>query len=575
MYRLYFKKIFEILTNKDKKNFILALFLLINKSLLEVLSIGLLIPILNFLVNEESKNILYKKLPFLSGYNNNELITFFVAIFLVIYFLKTLFFLFYNRWNARFINNLNVNIVQRLLEKYLHKNYNFFLEINSATLLRNLTAETSLFSSGIVGQVILAITHTVFIISICIFLIIYNFYSLYVILILLFLSYLVIKFSNEKFKKWGDIRQKENAYFIKKLNEVIGSIKEIILYQKKQFFLNEVYKHSKNFSDANIYRDTSLSIIAPVIEFLGIFIFFSFFIFLVLFSSIGMGKIIVLFGVFAFASIKLLPAVIGLVRAIQTIKFNLPAIKVLEELSNKKITEKKEIFEKVPSEIFNIEEIKFNDVNFKYNSQNKTVLNNVNFEIKKGDRIGLIGETGSGKTTLLNLISTLIHPDSGSIEINGKNNELLIQNLRSSIGYVSQSVYLADNTVFFNISLSNNFNENDRRKMIKILDSLNLRILNDQPIEDILSIGERGSKLSGGQAQRIGIARAIFRDPEILILDESTSALDLENEKVVLNYLFNELKNKIIIFCTHKKDILKFCNKVLEVSNGNVFIRGN
>ncbi len=574
MYKTSIKKIFQILNKKDKKNFVLALFLLINKSILEVLSIGLLIPILNFLVNEDSKNIIYKYVTFLKEYNNNELIIFFVLVFLAIYLVKTLFILFYNRWNARFINTLNINIIQKLLEKYLQKNYNFFLEINSATLLRNLTVETSIFSSGIIGQLILAITHLFFIISVCIFLIFYNFYSFYVIIILSILSFLVIKLSNEKFRKWGEVRQKENAYFIKRLNEVIGSIKEIILYKKKQFFLNEVYKHNKNFADANIYRDVSLSFIGPIIEFLGIFVFFSFLIILVLFSSTGMGQLIVLFGVFAFASIKLLPAVIGLVRAMQTIKFNLPSIKVLEDLIDDKI-EKKQLVQKELKNKLNIEQIKFKNVNFQYPAQSKYTLTKVNFEIKKGDRVGLIGETGSGKTTLLNLIASLIKPKDGSIEINNSNYETAIQNFILDIGYVSQSVYLADESVFYNISLKNSFSDEDKKRMLEILDSLNLRYVNNERIDNILSIGEKGSRLSGGQVQRIGIARAVFRDPSILILDEATNALDKANEEKVLDFIFKKFIDKIVVLCTHKKELLKYCNKVIEVKEDSLEIRNN
>ncbi len=574
MYKTSIKKIFQILNKKDKKNFVLVLFLLINKSILEVLSIGLLIPILNFLVNEESKNILYKYATFLKEYNDNELISFFVIVFLAIYLIKTLFILFYARWHAKFINILNINIIQKLLEKYLQKNYNFFLETNSATLLRNLTVETSIFSSGIVGQLIIVITHLFFISSVCIFLIFYNFYSLYVIIILSILSFLVIKFSNEKFRKWGDIRQKENASFIKRLNEVIGSIKEIILYRKKNFFINEVYKHNKNFAGANIFRDVSLSFIGPIIEFLGIFIFFSFLIFLIIFSSTDMGQLVVLFGVLAFASIKLLPAVIGLVRAIQTIKFNLPAIKVLEELIDDKI-EKKQLVQKELKNKLNIEQIKFKNVNFQYPAQSKYTLNKVNFEIKKGDRVGLIGETGSGKTTLLNLIASLIKPKDGSIEINNSNYETAIQNFILDIGYVSQSVYLADESVFYNISLNNSFSDEDKKRMLEILDSLNLRYVNNERIDNILSIGEKGSRLSGGQVQRIGIARAVFRDPSILILDEATNALDKANEEKVLDFIFKKFINKIVLLCTHKKELLKYCNKVIEVKEDSLEIRNN
>ena len=287
-----------------------------------------------------------------------------------------------------------------------------------------------------------------------------------------------------------------------------------------------------------------------------------------------MGQLVVLFGIIAFASIKLLPAVIGLVRAMQTIKFNLPSIKVLEDLIDYKI-EKKQFDKKEVKDKLNIEQIKFKNVNFQYPAQNKYTLAKVNFEIKKGDIVGLIGETGSGKTTLLNLIASLIKPKDGLIEINNLNYETAKQNFMLNIGYVSQSVYLADDSVFYNISLNNSFSDEDKKRMLKILDSLNLRYLNNKPIENILSIGEKGSRLSGGQVQRIGIARAVFRDPSILILDEATNALDKVNEEKILNFIFKKFINKIVIICTHKKELLKYCNKVIELKEDSLEIRKN
>ena len=222
---------------------------------------------------------------------------------------------------------------------------------------------------------------------------------------------------------------------------------------------------------------------------------------------------------------------------------------------------------------FKLNNIKFENVSFSYPSVNFPILSNLNFEINKGDRIAIIGETGSGKTTLLNLISTLIFPSSGKIIINGHDRPDLYKNVRNNIGYVSQSVYLSDNSIILNISLSHSITENEKINILSILKSLNLDVINNKSVNEIASIGERGSMLSGGQIQRIGIARALFRNPSILILDESTNALDEENEIKILDFLIKEFKNKIIIFCSHKKNILKYCNKILEVKKNTVKVK--
>jgi ABC-type bacteriocin/lantibiotic exporter with double-glycine peptidase domain len=469
------------------------------------------------------------------------------------------------------VQNLSVDLMKKVLDTYLSKKYIFFLENNSALLIRNISSETTIFALGLIGSIISAVTNLIFIIFICTFLILYNNYSFYVIFFLALISFSIIRLSNDNFNKWASIRQNEATYFSKKLFEVLGSIKEVILYNKKSFFLEEISLHAKQFSNSAIYRDTASSFVAPIIEFIGILIFFIFFILLIFYSSMDLNEILVLFGVFAFACLRLLPTVIGFIRSFQNIKFNLPACDVVYQVL--KDLKDSDVFLSDHGLIKNqLENIEFKNVSFSYRGQTFPVLKDLTFSIKKGDRIAVTGETGSGKTTLLNLISSLISPSTGKIIINNIDKIDFYKQIRNRIGYVSQSVYLSDNTVFFNVTLRNNVTEEERKNLLFILDSLNLTTINNEKINQFNFVGERGSKLSGGQIQRIGIARALFRDPDILILDESTNALDDENEEKILNYLIKKFSKKIIIFCSHKKEILKYCNKIIEVKNNTVSI---
>lgn len=569
---IFVKKILAILNKKEKKNFFLSLIFLTIRSSLEVLSIGSLLPILSFASDQDKIIVIYKYLPVLQKLNNKEIIFFFVLLFVFIYLIKTIFLIFYSTWNTRFVNNLSLELTQRVLDGYLSKNYVFFLENNSATLVKNISDETSLFALGLIGNIISIITHTIFIIFIFLFLVLYNIYTFYVILIISFFSTLIIYFSNKKFKKWGDIRKKESSFFFTKVHEVVGSIKEIILYNKKSFFLEEVYFHAKKFSRSNIYRDTSISFTGPIIEFTGIFVFFSFFLFLISSSLLNLGEIFVLFGIYAFASLRLLPAVIGFVRAFQALKFNLPACDTIYEIlkNSKDLKNLSVIREK---RITKLSSMQFENVSFAYPSKKFPVLFNLNFKINAGDKIAIIGETGSGKTTLLNLISSLIFPTNGIIRINNLDKLDLSKEVRNYLGYVSQSVYISDNSIFYNIALTNHVTKDQKINIMNILESLNLSIINNELVNENISIGERGAKLSGGQIQRIGIARALFRNPDILILDESTNALDEENESKILEFLIREFEKKIIIFCSHKKEILKYCNKVIEVKNNTAIVK--
>jgi ABC-type bacteriocin/lantibiotic exporter with double-glycine peptidase domain len=567
----FLKKILIILSKKEKNKIFLSLIFSLIKSILEVISIGLLIPILSIASSQDNKYFVNNYFSIFQKLNSKEAIFFFILIFIFVYLIKTSFIIFYNRWNSRFVQNLSVELMKKVLDTYLSKKYIFFLENNSALLIRNISSETSIFALGLIGSIISAVTNLIFIIFICTFLILYNNYSVYVIFFLALISFSIIRLSNDNFNKWASIRQNEATYFSKKLFEVLGSIKEVILYNKKSFFLEEISFHAKQFSNSAIYRDTASSFVAPIIEFIGILIFFIFFILLIFYSSMDLNEILVLFGVFAFACLRLLPTVIGFIRSFQNIKFNLPACDVVYQVL--KDLKDSDVFLSDRGLIKNqLENIEFKNVSFSYRGQTIPVLKDLTFSIKKGDRIAVTGETGSGKTTLLNLISSLIFPSTGKIIINNIDKIDFYKQIRNRIGYVSQSVYLSDNTVFFNVTLRNNVTEEERKNLISILDSLNLTTINNEKINQFNFVGERGSKLSGGQIQRIGIARALFRDPDILILDESTNALDEENEEKILNYLIKKFSKKIIIFCSHKKEILKYCNKIIEVKNNTVTI---
>ena len=291
----------------------------------------------------------------------------------------------------------------------------------------------------------------------------------------------------------------------------------------------------RNFADSALYRDIYTAISSPLIEFVGILIIFIFYFYLNFILKIELSEIFIILGVFAFASVRLLPNLIAVVRSYQSIKFNYPAIDNVYSELGKGIN-----FNQKFKRIDEINRINFKNVSFKYPNTSEDILKSVNFLFKKGDKIGIVGETGSGKTTLINLISGLLKPTKGKVGINTIN-EIDFDKYKLNIGYVSQSVYLSDESIYFNISLNENNSKKDRDRIKNLLGIMNL---NKFKKNSKLSIGERGSKISGGQIQRIGIARALFQKPSMLILDEATSALDEKTERKILSIFSKILKNQ-------------------------------
>ena len=218
-------------------------------------------------------------------------------------------------------------------------------------------------------------------------------------------------------------------------------------------------------------------------------------------------------------------------------------------------------------------QIDFNNVSFKYGDTQ--VLNGINFSIKKGQNVALVGESGSGKTSLINLIPRFYDVSEGELTIDGKNlKSLYIDELRSLISLVSQDAILFNTSIIENIAFGES--EPDIDRVIEAAKNANAHDFISSFSDGYTTvIGERGNKLSGGQKQRISIARAIYKNPEILILDEATSALDMESEKLVQQALDKVMEKRTCIIIAHRLSTIKSADLILVLSDGKVVERGN
>lgn len=561
---IFFQKIFLILNNKNKLKFFLISFLGIVRALSEILGIALIIPILTLISDPNGAEKLTRYLPIFQNMESNTLILIFIIIFLFVYFIKTIFLIFFNIVITRFAQNLFSETFEKVLKIYLKKNYSFFSKINSAKLIRNISGETNIFALGVIASMLTLFTNIFLVAGIFVLLISYNFNTLYIILAMSLISIVIVNLNNTKNTYWAKKRQFESEKVLKKLNEIFGSIKEIIIYDKRSFFLKGAKLHVDQLAKAGVYRDVSISIYAPIIEFLAILIFCLYLIFLFIYKDTNFDEIIVFIGVLVFASLRILPYMIQIVRSIQSIKFNYPAVNVINNILGKRsFKENKDKINNKNKLLFKneIKALDLKNVSFSYKEKSKKIINKLSYKMLPGDIIGIIGQSGSGKTTLINLISGLLKPTSGKILIN-KNHNIKFENIKDKIGYVSQTVYLSDESIKSNIALGNLITKKEEKYIDFLLKKLNLSELNKN-----LNIGEKGSRISGGQIQRIGIARALFRNPEILILDEATSSLDQKNEKIVVKFLKKFCSNKILIFSTHKIKLLTNCNKIIKINN--------
>ena len=564
------KKINFLITKRQRKGLVILAFLLFIGMIFEVFGLGILIPALSILLDPD----LIEKTPILnsfriqfSEFSDQFFLSLVLSAIVFVYFFKSIFLILITHKQNRFLSNITTYISNRLFESYLNQQYSFHLKRNTSELIKNIQVEIyylhtyllSLITIIIEGGLVIAVLSTLIYIEPYGALSIGVFYG--------FLSIMFLQFTKRKLKIWGDLRQELDAEVSKIALEGLGGVKDLIILGKVQFFINQY--SIKNYFKArlNANQATVSQIPRFYLELISIIGLVSFIILMVN-QGKDVNQLITVLGVFVAATFRMIPSLNRIIAAIQVTKYYDSSVDVIfNEINNFEKT-KTALYSK---EIFTFKKnIEIKNVNFSFHLGNQ-VLQNINLKIDKGQTIGIIGESGSGKSTLVDLIVGLHKPVSGNIIIDDVDGFQMTKSWMNNIGYVSQTIYLTDDSIKKNIALGVSDDQIDETWINKLLDQVRLKkFINTLEKGTNTRVGERGVQLSGGQRQRIGLARALYHNPDILILDEATSALDTETEKEVMDSI-NSLKGeKTIIIIAHRLSTIDFVDQTYKVSNSKI-----
>jgi ABC-type multidrug transport system fused ATPase/permease subunit len=569
------KQIKKLLDRKHKSYFLLLQILNIFSAIIEISALGLLaifasiINDFSFIVKIPIIEQIYQKF-FLDKKSFLLSLGFLVALF---YFVASISSIYMNWCVAKFTTKLSNFFSNKLYNYYIESNWLYFVNFDPMTVTNNIITNLKQITER-VFQSYLNISHKLVIaISISITVFVFNkevaligitIFSLIYYTMFLFIKKIIEKQTKKQLSLIKDQHQLINKSF--------NAMKEVIIFNL-QSVLKKKYQdiNSENFYPQTIVRSINqlprllIEMISYIIVICSIIIF--------IYINNDYQSLLPLIAMYAFAGLKLLPAFQQIYLAVVNIRvgkisFDLIKSDLFKSLKNK--------FQKKNDKVISFKKtIDLKNINFSYNKNSK-ILNNVNLRIKKNTIIGIVGQSGSGKSTLVDLILGLLKPDNGEILIDDKPlNKYNIREWQNTTSFVSQFPYFINSSIKDNISfLSDKKKENKTLLAQSIKNSELSNLLNKRKKGIDTKIGDKGVRFSGGEKQRIAIARALYRNSSFLILDEATSSMDVITEQKILNNIKNNYLQKTIIIISHRVKSLKICNKIFVLNKGSIFEEG-
>lgn len=569
-----FKRALRLLNYGERKKLFFLSVLVALMSVFEIFGVVSILPFMSVATNPSSihdnEYLFYVYSKF--GFSSDERFLIALAVFALIALLVGNVFRAVSSFLLlRFAQMQNHYLAERVFKHYLKQPYEYFLEQNSSDLTKLVLGEVGQLVGGLYVPAIRAFGRFCTVIAIVFLLLFVNVKVALTMLLVMSIYYLTVyKSFKNSLMRLGTERVEVNKARFRLVSESSGGIKAIKLAGKERIYA-KLFKEpsvrlARIVSTSASYGELPRFLL-EVIAFGGMLIIVIFFI-----MQEGHSKAISLASLYAFSGYKLMPALQEIFLAITKVKFALPVLFQVEN-SLKGYDEGEEL--QLPSNKIQVREvIELRDVSFSYKDSLGYVLRDINIEIKAKTTVGIVGVTGSGKSTLVDIILGLLTPREGDLVVDGEKIDFTnTRNWQCNIGYVPQSIYLSDDTILKNIAFGVPEDSIDIKRVEDVarLAQIDDFIKNQLDKGYQTRVGERGVRLSGGQIQRIGIARALYDDPELLVFDEATSALDFETERSVIQALENLAGKKTIIMIAHRLETLHKADKIIKIKNGKAY----
>lgn len=559
------KKLRAILTREEKIKWLGIVGFALTTSLLEVVTASVIVVFAQVLNAPETGMRYLSKIGFPSDLSPGRVVFTIAIIVGTVYLIKNLIAaaeVFFQNFS---IQKMNYHFKNTLLHRYAEADYGFYLTRNSSLGMQVVGGDTeTIFSSGMVAIASILSEGVIFLALIGMIIYMNPSLALTIFAIGGVVSVGVIKGVLPRFYRFGQKLQEVGLYSTQNLIQFFHGFKEIVLLGKREEFIGAYQVHARKKAGIQAIQTSLNALPRMVIEVLFVGLFVTTIAYLCL-DQESPSQMIGILGGYLYAGFRLMPGLNRIINQLNVFKSVIPSIeRVHQEYT---MVAAKENYVDVPGFQFN-QHIEIKDLSFKYLNTEKNALSNVSLRIQKGECIGIVGETGSGKSTLVDLILGLLKPYEGSILVDGQYPVYSYQ-WHQKIGYVPQSIYLIDDTIEKNIAFG--ANEVDAERLNAAVDAAQLRqFMKSLPDGAKTVVGERGIRLSGGERQRIAIARALYRNLEVLIFDEATSALDNDTEARLMETINAVSRDRTVIMIAHRLTTLKDCDRVVVMENAKI-----
>ncbi len=571
------KKLFSILSKRQKRNVGWMGVMILIGALLETVGVSMIVPLAQAILDAdklaENEYVIWV-CEFLQLEDMNQFVILMLVAVIAIFVVKNAYLLLMNYVQARFVNNNQFLTVNYMLEEYLNRPYEFYLNADIPTVFRTVDSDVPKVFIVLL-EFIQLMTEVVVSIFLCaVLLVVDPTMTIMITAILMGMTVIIVKLVKPRLNALGQENQAIQARMGKWRNQSIFGIKEVKVLHKEKFFVDNFSVYSRKGADLNSKYTVFNNAPRLLIETICIG------------GILGYMAVCIVMGLrltdlapqvmaFAVAAIRLMPSVNRINGHVTNIAFFGPSVDFVyhnidfHDYKEERRISREELTDKAPIEVKGT--IALNQVIYAYPNTTKLILDKADMVIPVGKSVGIVGPSGAGKTTAVDILMGLLKIQEGTITCGGRNVMENYASWLSHIGYIAQNIYLTDDSIRDNIAFGVNREEIDDARVWEVLEEAQMKEFVEELPEGLnTSVGERGVRISGGQRQRLGIARALYHNPEILVFDEATSALDTETETAIMEAIDKFHGRKTLIIIAHRLRTIENCDLIFRVENGKI-----